>query len=55
MGDYPIDILANYGMQESKMVDGEFRIVRQVTNQVDQAFFLRETEKRRQKYGYTEY
>ena len=55
MGNYPIDILANYGMQESKMVDGEFRIVRQVTNQVDQAFFLRETDKLRKKYGYTEY
>ena len=55
MGNFPIDILANYGMQESKMVDGEFRIVRQVTNHVDQAFFLRETDRLRKKYGYTEY
>ena len=55
MGDYPIDILANYGMQESKMVDGKFTIVRQVTNKVDQAFFLRETDRLRKKYGYTEY
>ncbi len=55
MGNFPIDILANYGMQESKMVDGEFRIVRQVTNQVDQAFFRRETDRLRAKYGYTKY
>ena len=55
MGNFPIDILANYGMQESKMVDGEFRIVRQVTNQVDQAFFRRETDRLREKYGYTKY
>ncbi len=55
MGGYPIDILANYGMQEAKMVDGKFTIVRQETNHVDQAFFLRETDKLRKKYGYTEY
>ena len=28
MGQYPIDILANYGMQESRMIDGRFTIVR---------------------------
>jgi hypothetical protein len=28
MGQFPIDIVANYGMQESKMVDGKFAIVR---------------------------
>ena len=26
MQDYPIDIIANYGMEESKMVDGNFTI-----------------------------
>ena len=28
MEQYPIDIIANYGMQESAMVDGEFKIIR---------------------------
>lgn len=55
MGGYPIDILANYGMQEAKIVDGKFTIVRQETNHVDRAFFLRETDRLRRKYGYTEY
>ncbi len=55
MGNYPIDILANYGMQESRMVNGEFKIVRQDSVKVDREFFLRETDKLRKKYGYTEY
>ena len=55
MGNYPIDILANYGMQESKMIDGKFTIVRQVTNTVDRAFFKEKTDYLRQKYGYTNY
>ena len=55
MGNYPIDILANYGMQESKMIDGKFTIVRQVTNSVDRAFFKEKTDYLRQKYGYTNY
>ena len=55
MGNYPIDILANYGMQESKMIDGKFTIVRQVTNAVDRAFFKEKTDYLRQKYGYTNY
>ena len=55
MGNYPIDILANYGMQESKMIDGKFTIVRQVTNTVDRAFFKDKTDYLRQKYGYTNY
>ncbi len=55
MGEYPIDILANYGMQEARMVDGKFTIVRQETNHVDRAFFRRETDKLRKKYGYVDY
>ena len=55
MGNHPIDIVANYGMQESAMVDGEFKIVRAVTNTVDRQFFREKTDYLRQKYGYTEY
>jgi glycerophosphoryl diester phosphodiesterase len=55
MGNHPIDIVANYGMQESAMVDGEFKIVRALTNSVDRQFFREKTDYLRQKYGYTEY
>ncbi len=55
MGQYPIDIIANYGMQESKMIDGEFVIVREDTSYPDREYFLEKAEYLRQKYGYTEY
>ena len=55
MGNYPIEIIGNYGMQEAAVVDGEFRIVRAVTNAVDKAFFLEKTDYLRKKYGYTKY
>ena len=55
MGQYPIDILANYGMQESRMIDGEFTIVRDDKVLPDRDFFLRETTYLREKYGYTTY
>ena len=55
MGEYPIDIIANYGMQESKMIDGKFTIVREVITSPDKAYFLEKIEYLRQKYGYTNY
>ena len=55
MGNYPIDIVANYGMQVAEAADGNFRIVKAVTNSVDRGFFRRETDRLREKYGYTRY
>ncbi len=55
MGNYPIDILANYGMQESKMIDGEFKIIREDTTYPDREYFLKTAQYLREKYGYTEY
>ena len=55
MNEYPVDILANYGMQESKIIDGKFTIVREDTANVDKAFFIEKIEYLRKKYGYTEY
>lgn len=55
MNEYPIDIIANYGMQESKMIDGKFTIVKQITSHPDKAYFLEKAEYLRKKYGYTEY
>ena len=55
MGEYPIDIIANYGMQESKMIDGKFTIIREIKTLPDKAYFLEKTEYLRRKYGYTNY
>lgn len=55
MGNFPIDIIGNYGMQEAVAEDGNFRIVRAVTNTVDKKFFREKTDYLRKKYGYTEY
>lgn len=55
MGQYPIDILGNYGMQESRIVDGKFVLVREEVAPVDQAFFTEQCDYLRKKYGYTEF
>ena len=55
MDEYPIDIIANYGMQESKIIDGKFTIVREIITQPDKAYFIEKIEYLRQKYGYTQY
>lgn len=55
MGQYPIDILGNYGMEESKIINGTYALVREDVSPVDQAFFREKIEYLRQKYGYTEY
>ena len=55
MGQYPIDILGNYGMQESRIVDGKFVLVREEVAPVDQKFFTEQCDYLRKKYGYTEY
>lgn len=55
MQEYPIDILGNYGMQESRMIDGKFTIVKQLVSQPNKEFFKEKIEYLRKKYGYTEY
>ena len=55
MGEYPIEIVGNYGMQESEVGADGFTIVRAITNEVDRAFFREKTDELRRKYGYTEY
>lgn len=55
MGEYPIDIIANYGMEESKIIDGNFTIVRQITTTPNKEYFLEKAEYLREKYGYTQY
>lgn len=55
MEQYPIDIVGNYGMQHTKVVNGELQFTKEVSYEVDKAFFQEKTDYLRQKYGYTEY
>ena len=55
MGEYPITIVGNYGMEESRIVDGEFKIVRTEKADVDRKFFDKKCMELRKKYGYTSY
>ena len=55
MDGYEIDIVGNYGMQESKVIDGKFTVVRQDTSYPDKEYFLKTCDSLRKKYGYTEF
>ena len=55
MGNYPIDIVGNYGMQEATVENGALRIIRQDTCPADRERFLREAARLRKQYGYTDY
>lgn len=55
MGNYPITIIGNYGMQRSVVEKGEFKLIKQEKSEIDKDFFLRECAYLREKYGYTEY
>lgn len=55
MGEYPIDILGNYGMAEVKIIDGKYNLVRETIEPVDRDFFIQKCDYLRKKYGYTDY
>lgn len=55
MNEYPIDIIGNYGMEESKIVDGKFAVIRREKTEVDKAFFIEKIGYLRKKYGYENY
>ncbi|MBP5566889.1 MAG: alpha-L-fucosidase [Bacteroidales bacterium] len=55
MGNFPVPIVGNYGMQESAIVDGEFKIIREDTCPADTAFIMKWCQYFRDKYGYTSY
>jgi hydroxymethylpyrimidine pyrophosphatase-like HAD family hydrolase len=55
MEQYPVDIIANYGMQESVVENGEFKIIREDTVFPDKEYFSTTCQYLREKYGYTEY
>lgn len=55
MNEYPIDILGNYGMEESRIIKDKFQIVRRTITQPDKQLFIDNIQYLREKYGYTQY
>lgn len=55
MEEYPVDIIANYGMEESKIIDGKFTIVRRDTFLPDKDYFYEKAAYLRKKYGYEQF
>ena len=55
MNDFPIDVIGNYGMQQSIAEDGNFRLVKDEKTYPDRQYFLEKIKYLREKYGYTEY
>lgn len=55
MNKYPIDIVGFYGMQESVISDGAFKIVRSEFYTVNKSYFETSMNMIREKYGYTDY
>ncbi len=55
MNEYPIDILGNYGMEESRIVDGRFVIVRRTVTSPDKDLFIKNAQYLREKYEYTQF
>lgn len=55
MGQYPLDIIGNYGMQYATCEDGEFRLVRDDTAPCKAEEVVERVRILREKHGFTEY
>lgn len=55
LGCYPMGVIGNYGLEEARIVDGEWKVVRRDTMPVDTADVVEKCRILREKYGYTKY
>ncbi len=55
LGEYPVDIIGNYGMQEGKVIDGKFKITKKESLKLDIDYFKEKCNYIREKYGYTDF
>lgn len=55
LGDYPIDVLGNYGMQEARVIDGEWKLIRSDIAPVDSSVIMEKCQYFRDKYGFTKF
>ena len=51
MGDFPIEIIGNYGLQHSVVENGRFRLVEEAVCPVDRALAIRAVDKLRRQFG----
>lgn len=50
---FPLDIVGNYGLQEGRLIDGEMKIIRDLTFPCDRASVEQRVSFLREKHGYT--
>lgn len=55
MGEYPIDIIGNYGMQYAAAADGNFRLLRDITLPVCRETVEKRVRELREKHSFTAY
>lgn len=55
MGDYPVAVLGNYGLEEARVVNGEWKIVRHDQMVIDTIDIVRKCQRLREKYGFLQY
>jgi HAD superfamily hydrolase (TIGR01484 family) len=55
LDQYPIDIIGNYGMQESNIINNKFYLVKNYSYTIDKDFFIKTIAKLRKITGYTSY
>lgn len=55
MNQFPIDIIGNYGLQESTIENGQFKLIRNDVYTIDKDFFINTINELRSLTGYTNY
>lgn len=55
LDEFPVEILGNFGLQRSKIVDGKLVIVHEHRVEINKTEFLARIAYLREKYGYAEY
>ncbi len=55
IGEYPVDIIGNYGMEEARVIDGKLKVVKEIIADTDKKYFVEKTDLIREKYGYTDF
>ena len=55
LNDFPIELIGNYGLQHSAIVNGEFKILESLTVDVDRDFVERTVTMLRKEFGFEKF
>jgi len=55
LGQFPIDVLGNFGMEDARIIDGKFTMVREDKAYPDREYFNKVIGMLRKKYGHDDY